>query len=136
MKKLVAIALVLVFALTLSCTAFAETRSFVLTYVTDAEGIELEVEEMPELVITIDDEAMTCVYANEEGEEEGTVEILESYPADEAGTPGYVIIQVTLAEGDPIVMYVFEDQIEIPDDENDLCYILLLVDAEAAADAA
>lgn len=134
MKKLVAIALTLVMTLTLSCSALAETRTFVLTYVTDAEGIDQEVEELPELAITIDDEAMTCIYATAEGEEEGAVEVMESHPADENGTPACVIIQVTLAGGDIIVMYVYEDQIELLDEENDICYILLPV--EAVADAA
>lgn len=134
MKKLVAIALVLVMALALTCTAFAETRTFVLTYVTDGEGIDMEVEELPELVVTIDDEAMTCIYATAEGEEEGTVEVLESRIGDESGAADCVTIQVTLASGETIVMYVYEDQIEMPDEANDICYILVY-DA-AVADAA
>lgn len=136
MKKLAAIALVLVMILTMSCTALAETRTFVLTYVADGEGNDLEVEELPELAITIDDETMTCILSTAEGDEEGTVEILESRPADENGAPACVTIQITLAGGDVIVMYVYEDQIELLDEENDLCYILLMADADDVADAA
>lgn len=132
MKKLTAFVLALVMLLTLSFTALAETRTYVLTYVTDAEGIDKEVEELPELTVTIDDEAMICVYATAEGEEEGKVEVLENQPADESGTPACVIIQVTLASGETIVMYVYDDQLEIPDDDNDLCYILLNTTAAAA----
>lgn len=136
MKKLVAIALVLVMALTLTCTAFAETRTFVLTYVTDLEGIDMEVEELPTLSVTIDDEAMTCVYTTAEGEEEGTLEVVEQHAAEVEGDEPYVVIQVTLTNsGEVIVMYVFQDQIEIEDEENGVCYILVnaeLLNEEAA----
>lgn len=136
MKKLVAIALVLVMALTLTCTAFAETRTFVLTYVTDLEGIDMEVEELPTLTVTIDDEAMTCVYTTAEGEEEGTLEVVEQHAAEVEGDEPYVVIQVTLTNsGEVIVMYVFQDQIEIEDEENGVCYILVnaeLLNEEAA----
>ena len=136
MKKLVAIALVLVMALTLTCTAFAETRTFVLTYVTDLEGIDMEVEELPTLSVIIDDEAMTCVYTTAEGEEEGTLEVVEQHAAEVEGDEPYVVIQVTLTNsGEVIVMYVFQDQIEIEDEENGVCYILVnaeLLNEEAA----
>ncbi len=135
MKKLVAIALVLVMALTLTCTAFAETRTFVLTYVTDSEGIDMEVEELPTLSVTIDDEAMTCIYVTAEGEEEGTLEVLEVH-TEEEGSAAFVVLQATLTNsGEVIVMYVFEDQIEIEDEENNVCYILVnaeLLNEEAA----
>lgn len=125
MKKLLAFALVLAMILTMTCTAFASVATFVLTYVTDGEGIDLEVEELPQLAVTIDDQAMTCVYATAEGEVEGTVEVLETNIGDPSGAPDSVTIQVTLASGEAIVMYVYEDQIEIDDEANDLCYILL-----------
>ena len=132
MKKLVAIALVLVMALTMTYSAFAE-RAFILTYITDAEGIEQEVEELPFLVFVIDDENMTCIYSTIEGDEEGTIEILErDFGSDENGIPPHVILQATLVGGDVIVMTVYNDQIEILDEENNMCYILQSMDSLAA----
>ena len=88
MKKLVAIALVLVMALTLTFSAFAEERVYLLNNITDVEGNELEVEEFPFLAIALDDETMTCIYSTIEGDEEGTIEILErNFGDEENGIP-------------------------------------------------
>ena len=133
MKKLVAIALALVMILALTCTAVAQTRTFVLTYVTDAEGIEMEVEELPELVVTIDSDTMTCIYSTAESDEEGVIEIIEQRDHDNDGNIDCVVVKATLAGGDVVTMFVFEDQIEILDEENDLCCVLVYTPAAEEA---
>ena len=79
MKKILAVALSLVLVLAMVCTACAEVRSFELTMILDTEGNELPDEEMPEAIITIDDDetTMACAYETAEGVEEGTYEIVE-----------------------------------------------------------
>lgn len=119
MKKLIAFALSLMLILT-ACAAFAETRTFVLKYVTDAEGIDKEVEELPELTINMDLENKVCTYATAEGVENGTVEVKDVFEAPNPCT----LVRITLESGDAFDAYVYEDQLEIKDEANDVGYVL------------
>lgn len=131
-SSLTAIVLALVLVLSVS-TAMATTVTYTLTCVTDSEGIDLGVptEELPELIVTIDDEAMTCIYTTAEGDEDGVVEIVETSYDDEGKVYCYVL-KVTLAEGEVVNMYLFADQLEIVDEQNEMYYLLLPVAVDAA----
>lgn len=106
-----------------------ELRSYCLAYITDAEGIEKQVEELPELAIILNVTNLTCDYCIAEGEETGFIEVLEEHPAED-GAPAVSFVKITLESGDVFTANVYEDQMEILDEENDLCYILVRNDTQ------
>lgn len=133
MKKFVAVVLMLSIAL-MSVAAFAETRSYMLAGVQDAEGNVVsfeEVEDFPVLVFVVDDESMTCGFGTEEEIVEGTCEIAEQ-------TEEALALNVTLNDGSAMVMiYVAEEDSFAFVDENGYTYVMMNVEAvEAAANAA
>ena len=122
MKKITAIVLSLVLVLAMVCTASAEVRSFAMAGVTDLDGNAMEVEELPEAILTIDDsDAHVCSYTTAEETADGTYEILE-----ENAEEGYVVLTCTFPEDVITFMYYAEaDACYLVDEENSVIYIFV-----------
>lgn len=113
MKKFAVVILALVLSLTMLCSAVAEEKVFALVTVADAEGnvvatitedgIAVDAEgndisdEFPVLAASLDDEAMTCTFGDENQVINGTMEIIEQ---NEQG----VAIQMNLEDGEVLQM--------------------------------
>ena len=135
MKKLIAVALSLVLVLAVACTACAEIRSFELSAILDADGNVLEVEEMPEAIITLEDdeaaEVPYCAYTTAEATEEGTYTVVETDEESQIVTLSCVFEEETLtigydAETNMCYMYADEDGDGVPEQS----YIYTMVEAE------
>ena len=127
MKKIFAIMLALV--LMLSVAASAEVGIYVLAAVSDAEGNVVVSEELPEVILMLDDESGECAYGTEDEMLEGTYEIVEA-------TEETLTFVVSLSDGSQFVMgYSFEiDAFVIADEENG--YIMVLMNYEALEELA
>lgn len=128
MKKLFAAVLALVLMLT-AVSALAEVRTYMMVGVQDAEGNVVVSDELPVLVLAVDDEAMTVALGTEDNMVEGTLELVEMM--DEAGQ-----FAATLADGSTVTMvYTIEnDCFAIVDEESGL--VMVLMNIETLADAA
>ena len=130
MKKLTAIILSLVLVLALVCTAAAESRTFALAGLTDSEGNALPVaeEDIPDCIVTIDDEALTCSYETAEAVEEGTCELLG---LDETAK----IAQIRCTFPEDVLDFTYDadnEMLYLSDPVNSIIYIYARVEPTAA----
>ena len=128
MKKLTAVILSLVLVLALVCTAAAESRTFALAGITDNEGNVIPTEELPESIITIDDETMTSSYETAEAVEEGTCELLSS----DADTQ---TAQIRCVFSEDTIDFTWDgenDMLYLADPVNNIIYVYVRVEPTAA----
>ena len=131
MKKIIAVVLVLCFALT-AVSALAETRTFFMCGVQDPEGNIVSYEsdpDFPVLVFYVDDAAMTCAFGTEEEMIMGTCAVIEQ-------GEDTVTLNVTLENGDEYTMiYVASEDAFAYVDAAGYTYVMQNVDVleQAAA---
>lgn len=144
MKKIAAILLVLVLALSAVTAAFAEQKVFAMTTIADLEGNVLATltedgvildaegndvtEQFPVLCVSMDDETMTCAFGNADEMVNGTVTIVEQ-------TEDGVVIEIALENGEVFQMlYTVEgtNALTLVDEESGLMFIMPEISVEAA----
>lgn len=129
MKKIVALLLALCMVLTMTA-ALAESRSYVMVGVTDADGNTVVSDEIPVLCFALNDETMVCAFGTEEETMEGVAEIAG---VDEESK--LVILNVTLADETTIVIYFDgdSDTMSFVDEDG---FVYTMVNVETLAEAA
>lgn len=121
MKKFAALLLALCLLLTLT-TAVAETRTFVLAGVTDADNNTIVSDELPVLVFGLNDETMECAFGDENEQVAGVAEIIGQ--EDRA-----VILNVVLEDGTEVqVVYIADEDACVYVDENGYIYTMIRVE--------
>lgn len=144
MKKIAAILLVLVLALSAVTAAFAEQKVFVMTTIADLEGNVLATltedgvildaegndvtEQFPVLCVSMDDETMTCAFGTADEQVNGTMTVVEQ-------TEDGVVIEITLENGEVFQMlYTVEgtNALTLADEESGFMFIMPELSVEAA----
>lgn len=130
MKKILALVLALMMVLSIASLASAETRYYLMVGVVDADGNVADIvdDELPILVMYVDDEAMTCVFGTEEETMSGTIttEAIE-------GVENAVYMICALEDGSEEVLEFYgDDNLFYYEFENGVVGVLAQIEAPAA----
>ena len=121
MKKAHLFILLSVLVCCLFSTALAETRSYILTYLTDPEGNILSDSGIPASYFVMDDETFEFGYSTSLGTQDGLYELTEINEEQ-----GYLVLTCSLW-GKPVcfVYYTETDSVTLLDEDNNLLYVFL-----------